>query len=94
MYLWIRMSAAIAHMGGEDIRTDETKALVFLTILGGDVPEMDRAGGEAALMIPLIVKRILFSFGRKSAGAVARKAVPAPVKRLSLSLSLSDFLTD
>lgn len=76
MYLWVRMSAAIAHIGGEDIRSDETKALVFLTLLGGDMPEVDRAGGQAALMIPLIVKRILFVFAKRGAGTVARKAVP------------------
>ena len=76
LYLWIRMSAAIAHIGGEDIRSDETKALVFLTLLGGDMPVVDRAGGQAALMIPLIIKRILFVFARRGAGTVARKAVP------------------
>ena len=55
MYLWIRMSAAIAHLGGHDIHTQETKALVFLTILGGDTPDI--SDDTLDLLIPLIIKR-------------------------------------
>jgi hypothetical protein len=74
-YVWIRMSAAIAHMGGHDVASDETKALVFLTILGGDVPDLPEDESNAKL-IEIIIKRILFAFGKKTAGNVARKAVP------------------
>jgi hypothetical protein len=69
------MSAAIAHMGGHDVASDETKALVFLTILGGDVPDLPEDESNAKL-IEIIIKRILFAFGKKTAGNVARKAVP------------------
>jgi hypothetical protein len=74
-YIWIRMSAAIAHMGGHDIETEQTKALVFLTILGGDVPDLTQIG-EGDAFTQMIIKRILVAFGRKTAGNVARKAIP------------------
>ena len=75
LYVWIRMSAAIAHIGGHDVATEETKALVFLTILGGDAPDLTQIASNEKL-VQVIIKRILFAFGRKSAGNVARKAVP------------------
>lgn len=34
MYIQVRMIAAIAHMGGEDLRDDKVKSLVFLCLAG------------------------------------------------------------
>lgn len=40
LYLQIRMAAAIAKLGGFDIRTDETRALVYVCLTGKDAPEI------------------------------------------------------
>lgn len=38
LYLQIRMAAAVAKLGGFDIRTDETRALVYVCLTGKDAP--------------------------------------------------------
>lgn len=37
MYVQVRMVAAIAYMGGHDIKSDKVKTLVYITVLGNTV---------------------------------------------------------
>ncbi len=40
LYMQIRMAAAVAHMGGFDLRSEETKALVYVCLTGKDAPKI------------------------------------------------------
>eukprot|EP01052_Picozoa_sp_SAG31_P005097 SAG31_NODE_219_length_19926_cov_4.297297_10_plen_588_part_00 len=75
-YIWIRMGAAIAAMGGHDVHSEDTKALVLLCILGGEKPD-DAGDMETGKKLGQVVaKRILIAFGRKAGQRALSKAVP------------------
>jgi hypothetical protein len=45
LYVQVRMIAAIAHMGGHDIRKDQVKAMVFVCVCGNEAKDILKSAG-------------------------------------------------
>ncbi|WP_084659244.1 EcsC family protein [Ruminococcus sp. YE71] len=71
MYMQIRMAAAVAKIGGFDISTEETKALVYVCLTGKDAPKIlakihtETAQKFTAQAADVIPNKVLGSMGHK-----------------------------
>ena len=81
IYVQIRMIAAIAYMGGHDIRDDKVKTLVYISMVGNGAKELLKdvsiKAGEKLLtkIAENIAAKLATKAGEKSAVSIA-KAVP------------------
>ncbi|MDU1892315.1 MAG: EcsC family protein [Dysgonomonas sp.] len=81
IYVQIRMIAAIAYMGGHDIRDDRVKSLVYISMVGNGAKEllkdMSIKSGEKLLtkVIENVATKLATNAGQKSVTSLA-KAMP------------------
>lgn len=76
LYIWIRMSATIAAMGGHDVTDEGVKSIVFLCMLGGEKPDDAGAMEAGKKLAQVVAKRVLIAFGRKQIGRMGAKVIP------------------
>lgn len=81
MYIQIRMVAAIAHMGGHDLKSDKVKSLIYMCMVGSGVKEVVKdisvQAGEKliAKSVEAISVKFATKIGEKSISSFT-KAIP------------------
>lgn len=81
IYVQVRMVAAIAYMGGHDIRSDKVKSLIYICMVGNGAKEllkdMGVKAGEKLLskIVEKVSAKLATNIGEKSVMSIG-KAVP------------------
>jgi uncharacterized protein (DUF697 family) len=78
LYVQVRMIAAIAVMGGYDLRSDQVKTLVYLALIGNSIKD--------------VVKNVAISIGEKSAKAMIKNLSKEAIKKINQRVGYK-FLT-
>lgn len=81
MYIQIRMVAAIAHIGGHDLKSDKVKSLIYMCMVGNGVKEVLKdisvQAGEKlmAKSVEIMSIKLAAKVGEKSLSSLS-KAIP------------------
>jgi hypothetical protein len=77
-YVWIRMSAALAYLGGRDLESEETRKLVFCTLVGHDGDISNGMLDEATLegFWKVFAALYLRIFARDAMSSIPLKVLP------------------
>lgn len=81
IYMQIRMIAAIAHMGGHDIKSDKVKSMIYICMVGSSAKELLKDMGVKAgekMMTKVLEKvstKLLSKIGEKGVSNLG-KAIP------------------
>lgn len=82
IYVQIRMIAAIAYMGGHDIRSDKVRSLIYISMVGNGAKELLKDVGVKAS------ERILTKTAEKVSVSLATKAGEKSVSSLTKAIPL------
>jgi len=69
LYVQVRMIAAIAVMGGYDLRSDQVKTMVNLALIGNSIKD--------------VVKNVAISIGKKSAKSMIKNLSSEAIKKIN-----------
>jgi len=83
IYLQLRMVAAIAIMAGYDVRSDEVRTLIYVTLLGSAAAEVLKEAGIK------IGQRVTSAAIMRLTGSVARRMTSSAAARLMARLGLA-----
>ena len=95
MYIQMRMIAAIAYMGGHDIKSDQVKSLIYICMVGNGAKEIlkdigVKAGEKfAAQVVKNISAKALNSINEKAATSIATKLGEKTITKFSKAIPLA-----
>lgn len=98
MYIQIRMIAAIAHMGGYDIQSDQVKSLVYISMVGNGAKEILKDIGikTGEKFLTHIAKNMsaktLSSVSEKVGSSLSSKLATKSVSKLTKAIPLAGGL--